>query len=79
LLGFDGGAFRGSGVIAEIDQGGDNIGFGAGRGGGCRLLCFDSYGLELVFQLYDDALGGFAADAGDTSEAGQVAAADRGH
>jgi hypothetical protein len=79
LFGFGGGGFRGSGVVAEIDESGDYIGFSSGGGRGRRLLGLDGYGFELVFQLYYDALGGFAADAGDAGQASQVAPAYGGH
>ena len=65
-LPFRDGCLRGASVVAEIGERGDDVGFDA-----CfrrRLLVFgnrDSF--EFVFQLDDHALGGLAADAGNSS------------
>jgi len=48
LLGFGGGGFRSSGVVAEIDESRDDVGFGSGGGSGRGLLGFDGNGFELV-------------------------------
>ena len=76
--GFDG--FDGGGaLVAEVDEGGEDIfrsgaEFGGGRGGGGRGEV-----VELVFEFDDEALGEFFAYAGDAGEAGVVLRADGGY
>ena len=77
--GFGDGGFGGALVIAEIDEGGLDVGFDAGGGSGGRLFGFDGDGFELVLQLDDHAFGGLAADAGDFREAGEITAANGRH
>jgi hypothetical protein len=73
--GFDG-FLRGGTLVAEVDEGGEDVfcrgasgGYG-GRGGGEVF--------ELVFELDDEALGKFFADAGNAGERGVVLRAEGG-
>jgi hypothetical protein len=77
--GFGDGGFRGAFVIAEIDEGGLDVGFDArGRSRG-RPFSFGGDGFELVLELHDHAFGGFATDTGNFRETCEIAATNGGH
>src|ERR1700730_14653701 len=78
-LSFSDGGFGGARVVSEIDKGGDHVGFDAcRRAGGGTLGRLDGHGIEFVFEFNDHALGGFAADTGDSCQATKIAVANGG-
>src|SRR5208283_2142362 len=74
----DGGSGRAF-VLAQIAEGGLDIGFDARGGRGGAVFGFDDNGLEFVLELDNHAFGGLAADAGNFREARKIAAANGGH
>jgi len=77
--GFGDGGFGGALVIAQIDEGGLDVGFDAGRRSSGGLFGFDGDGFKLVLQFDDHAFGGLAANARNSREAGEITAANGGH
>src|SRR5579864_5876089 len=71
--GFGDGALGLGGLVAEVDERGDDL--LAGRGGTAGELGGEL--AHLVAELEDHALGGLAADAGDAGEAAEVAGRQR--